>query len=614
MSTSRENHVVIFALILIAATLAFYAPVTRNGFIAFDDPVYVTDNLQVQQGLTWKSVKWAFTTLHAGFWQPLTWLSYELDCQLFHLNPIGHHYTSLLLHTSNALLLLFLLFNATGRLFPSVLVAALFALHPVNVQSVVWAAERKNVLSTLFFLLALHAYHRYARAGRRLDYFAVLLLFALGLMAKAQIVTLPFVLLLWDYWPLQRIDAKSLDRDSGQPRTHRTMSALVLEKLPHFFLAAAGSYMAVMGQRAGNAVRSMGEVPLAVRLEEAVVSYARYLEMAFWPSRLAGIYPRSATLLPILQVAEAAILLVLISLLVLLARRRRFLAFGWLWFLGTLVPMLGIVSVGEEAMADRFAYIPFIGLFVAVVWGLDTLTARYRVPAAWKVATATCLVFVLGSCTYRQIGYWHDDETLWRYTLSVTDGNYMAHSNLAYALAHAGRPNEAIEHFRAARALHRYSADQIVKLAHYELRTGHPREALDEGRAALDASPDPPARQAALREMGRAFLELRQFDDADRSYREALRLAPDDTDALLNSGLLALRAGNTALAVEHFSHAADLEPNDVNFLLLAQALAHNGQADAARRATEQARRISANFAESQRAVAQFLALAQINPL
>jgi tetratricopeptide (TPR) repeat protein len=265
-------------------------------------------------------------------------------------------------------------------------------------------------------------------------------------------------------------------------------------------------------------------------------------------------------------------------------------------------------------MADRFAYIPFIGLFVAVVWSLDSFLSGHRMARLCGAGVALAALLVSGCVTYRQLGYWHDDETLWRHTLSVTEDNYMAHDNLAFALAHAGRSDEAIAHFRAARALHQYPPDQILRLAHYEVRMGYPQEALDESRAALAASKDPQLQQAAFCEMGRALLGLRRYDEASQSYREALRLAPDNSDALVNSGLLALRAGDPRRAVAYFGHAAEVDPNDVNLLLLAEALDRSGHSADAKGVLAQARKVSADFERSQQAVAQFLALAEIKPL
>src|SRR5260370_2127581 len=295
MSPSRENHVLIFCLLLVVATLAFYTPIVHNQFIDFDDMSYVLTNSHVVGGLTWDNVKWAFATCRDGNWQPLTWLSHALDCQLFGLNPIGHHYTSLLLHAANAVLLFLLLQRATGFTWSSMVVAAWFALHPVNVESVAWAAERKNVLSMLFFLLALHAYDRYGRAGRHYLYLLVTVFLALGLMAKPQVITLPFVLLLWDYWPLQRMSAAATA--GGLPAAPpRSFAYLVCEKLPLFVVAAVGSHIALLAQSPG--VHTISEVPVPARLENAVASYLRYIANPPVPPRLPPPYPRPSTFLP----------------------------------------------------------------------------------------------------------------------------------------------------------------------------------------------------------------------------------------------------------------------------------------------------------------------------
>ena len=449
MSQSREKRVVIYCL-LVVATLAFYNPVVRNQFVDFDDLSYILKNSHVQGGLTWDTVKWSFTTFRDGNWHPLTWLSHALDCQLFHLNPAGHHYTSLLLHATNAVFFFLLLRRATGLYMAQSAGGALFALHPVNVESVAWAAERKNVLSILFFFSYSPCLRRYARKGKPYLYWLVVVFFALGLLAKSQIVTLPFVLLLWDYWPLRRM-APRQTRARLQPATYTSLVRLfflVWEKLPLFVLAAADSLVTMLAQRAGASVRTLAEVPWSVRLENVFVSYVRYIGKAFWPSRLFPCIRGRRSSLPPWQVVGAIGLLVLVSLLVLRWPNRRYLAVGWFWFLGTLVPMIGIVTVGEQAMADRYAYIPFIGLFVALVWALRAVASRLRL-RAWLASTAVLVVLVMGCLTYRQIGYWRDSETLWRYTLSVTERNYVAHSNLGLALAKLGRPNEAILHFRA---------------------------------------------------------------------------------------------------------------------------------------------------------------------
>ena len=617
MSASREMHVVILCLLLVAATLAFYNPIIHNQFIDFDDSSYILKNFQVQSGLTWDTVKWSFTTFREGNWHPLTWLSHALDHQIFDLNPAGHHYTNLLLHAANAVLLFLLLRQATGVTWPSLIVGALFALHPVNVESVAWAAERKNVLSMLFFLLALHAYDRYARTGRRYLYLLVTICFALGLMAKPQIVTLPFVLLLWDYWPLQRIGGRSAAGGLPAPSTPRSFRFLVWEKSPLFILAAADSVVTMLAQRAGNAVRTVTEVSRSARLENVFVSYVRYIGKALWPSRLAAMYPRPANSLPAWQVVGAVVLLLLISALVMCWRDRRYLPVGWFWFLGTLVPMIGIITVGEQTMADRYAYLPFIGLFVAIVWILDAVASEHRIAVVWRAGVALLVVFILGCLTNRQLDYWHDDETLWRHALSVTERNYMAHNNLAIALAKQGRSEEAVVQFQAATALHKYPPDQVLKLAFYELRVGHPQEAIEESGAVLRASADPvdpKLQSAAWGEIGHAHLQLRQYDQAAECYQNALRLNPENGMALMGSGLLALGQGKSELAVTQLMHASKVEPNDVNVLLLAQALRRAGHAEQASSAEAEVQKISSDPGQAQMEAGQWLSIAGLKPL
>jgi Flp pilus assembly protein TadD len=619
MSSRLEKRVIIFCLLLAAITLAFYNPVVHNNFVDFDDLSYILKDNHVLAGVTWDTVKWSFTTFRDGNWHPLTWLSHALDCQLYGLNPIGHHYTSLLLHTGSVVLLFLLLQQATGFTWSSLVVAALFALHPINVESVAWAAERKNVLSMFFFLLALLVYDRYGRTGKRYLYWLVTLLFALGLLAKSQIVTFPFVLLLWDYWPLKRIgwEPRSNHGSSAAPNS-RSLAYLVVEKVPLFILAAADSIVTVLAQRAGASVRTLAEVPFSVRMENVFVSYVRYIGKAFWPSPLIPMYPRPENLLPAWEVLGAVVLLLLISVLVLLMRRDRpYLSIGWFWFLGTLVPMIGIITVGEQAMADRYAYIPFIGLFIAVVWTLGAMVLKLRIPRAWPAAAALVVVLVLGDRTYRQVGYWHDNETLWRYTLSVTDRNYVAHNNLALALAKHGQPDEAILHFRTAKALHTYSNDQIVALCWYELRVEHPREATEDCNSVFHSpyiANDFKAQAGAWSGLGQADLQLHRYDDAAEDFQKALSLNPEDGNALVGTGLLALRQGQSDLAVAQLFHAVKVEPTDANALLFADVLRRDGRLAEADSALAQVHQIASDLAQAQSDAGKLLSYAGLKPL
>lgn len=612
---SGEIRIVISCLLLVAATLVFYNPLVHNQFTGFDDWSYILKNQHVQNGLSWDTVKWSFTTFHEGNWHPLTWLSHALDCEIFHLNPVGHHYTNVLLHGANAVLLFLLLWRATGATWPSLVVAAIFAVHPINVESVAWASERKNVLSMFFFLLAMHAYDRYARTRRRSPYLWLLALFAMGLMAKPQIVTLPFVLLLWDYWPLQRVTEFSSANGSHGVSTPRSFGFLVWEKLPLFVLAFADSIVTAIAQRSGNAVRSISEFSIPARLENAAVSYIRYIGKLFWPARLAPMYPRPHGLLPVWQVATALVLLAIISTLVIYWRDRRYLVVGWFWFLGTLVPMIGLITVGDQAMADRYAYLPSIGLLIAVVWILDSAADFSRISKPLRVCAASAVILTFGCLTSRQITFWRDDYTLWHYTLRVTEGNYVAHNNLALMLAKEGRSEEALVEFRAAKALHQYPPNQILALAMYELRIGHPKEAIEECNSVLQsgAPANPQLQSDAWSLLGQAHLQLQQYNQAAQDYRTALRLNSDNDMALFGSSLIALRDGQASIAVEQLTHAAKIDPSPLNFLLLAQALRQDGRSADADSASAEAQKVSPDWTEAQTSAAQILSAAGILP-
>jgi Tfp pilus assembly protein PilF len=606
MPTSRQN-IVVLCFLLAALTLASYNPIVRNQFIDYDDLSYIQQNPHVVGGLTWKNVAWSFTTARDGNWDPLTWISHAFDCQVFGLNPLGHHYVSLLIHVASAVLLFLLLQQATGSLWPSLFVAALFALHPVNVESVAWAAERKNVLSMFFFLLTLYVYDRYARTRKRYLYLSVIVFFACGLMSKAQVVTLPFVLLLWDYWPLQRMNAL----EGGAPTPGRQLAYLVWEKLPLFFLAAVGSAIAFWAQ--GNGVRGLAEVPLSMRIGNTLVSYVRYVGKAFWPSGLAPMYPRS----PVLagwEVAGCGLLLLVVSAIVLRWRDQRYLAVGWFWFLGTLVPMIGIVAFAEQSMADRFAYIPFIGLFVAVVWTLNSLASSRRIPGRWSGGIAFVVVIIWGGITYRQVSYWHDSETLWRHTLSVTDGNYVAHNNLGVALAKQGRFEEALLEYRAGNSLHRYSSLPLLGLGHYELLLGHTQQAIANYSTVLHESTDPRIQAAAWSELGHAAMQLQHYEEAAANYRNALRLSPDDSGALVGTALLAMRQGQSDVAIAQFFHAMKVEPSDANVLLFAQALRRGGRSAEADSVAAQVQKTSTDLRAAQFETGRLLSLAGLKLL
>jgi protein O-mannosyl-transferase len=598
---SREKRSTVLCLALVLMILAFYNPVVHNGFTNMDDDGYITDNSHVQAGLTWETVKWSFTSFELANWHPLTWLSHALDCQLFKLNPVGHHYVNVLLHAVNAFLLFLLLESATGLTWPSFMVAALFALHPTNVESVAWAAERKNVLSMFFFLLTLHAYQRYVRHTSVKKYAVVAVLFALGLMAKPEIITLPFVLLLWDYWPLRRMGASA--SADGLSVTPRSFTYLLVEKVPLLALSACSAVITMIAQREGHALRTAST---RVRFGNAFVACARYIGKAFWPTRLAALYPHLGRFLPTWQIVASAALLLVLTALVLYWRSHRYLVVGWFWFLGTLVPVIGLVQVGVQAMADRYAYLSFIGLFICAVWGIEEIAQRRKIQGAWLAVPAVVILGTFGILTYRQIAYWHDSVILWKHTLSITQKNYFAHNALAAALADAGQVEGAIAEFDAAESLHTYTALDMAAVAAYKRTHGHVQESIAEYARALDAADDPKTRSIVLSRLSSVYLQIGDMNRAKLSCSYALKENPKNGSALVGCGLLAEREGDLGAAASQISQAMKVEPTDVGYLLLAQALRRAGNIAEAENATAQAQHISHDIAKAQQEVVQIL--------
>ena len=477
---------VALSLLLMLATIALYAPVHEQPFSNLDDPKYVTQNPHLANGLTAKTVIWAFTHGYASNWHPLTWISHAIDIQVFDLDPAGPHDENVILHALNAVLLFWILRNATGYTGRSFMVAALFALHPVNVESVAWIAERKTMLSTLFCLLALGAYRSYAiKTGRgsALRYLLVTFLFGLGLLCKPQIIMLPLVLLLWDYWPLRRMqfgDAPAMADANAFPV--KSFGWLVKEKLPLFFICLIDAAVTLIAQHVRDAIQ---EWPLRTRLGNAVVSYTRYIRKAFWPTNLALYYPHPGGSLRWWQVGGAVVVLFLITALALRARRRRYLIVGWLWFLIMLIPMIGIVQADVQGMADRYAYVSFIGLFIMVCWGVSDWAAQRHLPKAALPALTVCALIPLTLATYNQIGYWSDNETLWAHSAQVTTGNWKAEWLWGLALDADGKPDQAVIHYYRAAAIEKNDPFIDLCIARYEHNHGNFSVALEYYRRAL---------------------------------------------------------------------------------------------------------------------------------
>ena len=544
-------------LALMVAILAVYAPVRHFDFVSWDDPIYVKDNLHVAAGLTWQGVSWAFTTMHAGYWLPLIWLSHMLDVQFYGLSAGGHHVTNVLLHIANTLLLFGLLRRMTGTLGRSAFVAGLFALHPLHVESVAWITERKDVLSTLFWMLAMWAYVAWVRRPSREGYLVVLLLFALGLMAKPMVVTLPLALLLLDFWPLGRVGA-------GAGAEQRTVwLRLVREKLPLFGLAVASGIVTFVAQRSVGAVGDLGALPVSYRVGNALISYVAYIGKMLWPARLAAFYsfPRglSGWSMSGWSVFGAILALAAVSILVMRAARRHpYLPMGWLWYVGTLVPAIGLVQVGGQAMADRFTYVPLIGLFLMIAWGSSDLLTRWparRIPlaAAAGLILAACAVTASG-----QVQYWKNSTSLWTHALEAAAENAFIDNQLAGALLEQGRYDEAVALHSRALQLMPDDADEQNNFANDLTHHGKIAEAIAHYTEALRINP---RFAEAHNNLANAFVRQGKADEAFAHYSEALRIKPDYAEAHNGLGALLAGQGRSGEALAHYSEAVRIDPN-----------------------------------------------------
>jgi protein O-mannosyl-transferase len=535
--SSAKARVMLFSFLLAVAAYIPYSSVIHNSFVNFDDDEYLAHTPQIHEKLDWHLLRWAFTTYAQGNWHPLTWLSHALDYQLFGLEPAAVHVENMFLHIASCVLLFLLLERTSKSVWRSATLAALFAIHPLNVESVAWAAERKNVLSMFFCMVALWAYGRYTEQRTVPRYLLVFGAFAAGLMAKPQIVTFPFVLLLWDSWPLGRWP---IEKD---PKSNMSsLGRLIQEKIPLFVLSLASSIVTVRAQMAGGTIGDLVSTPLSLRLQNVTVAYARYLGKAIWPFHLALLYPYPTNGLPVWQSVGAALLLLAISALVFVERQRRYLVIGWLWFLGTLVPMIGVVQVGVAAMADRYAYLPLIGLLMMVTWGLADWAQAHAIGSKW-LATATVAALILfGWLTYRQVGYWHDSEALWRHTLEVTGDNYTAEVNLGGELLRTGQEEEASMHFRRAIEIHPEDMIALLYLGAYEGRHGDYADAAEHIAASLHYmtdSTDPAWKDFAYTNLGTAYRNLHDYDRARENFLTALQINPSNQAAIMGLGLIA---------------------------------------------------------------------------
>lgn len=578
---SKRRVVVGICAVLAAITWLVFGQTLRHQFVTYDDPQYVYENAKVAAGLSLEGVSWAFTHTVAGNWHPLTTVSHMLDCQLYGLKPAGHHFTNVLLHTIAVILLFLVLRQMTGTLWRSAFVAALFAIHPLHVESVAWISERKDVLSAVFFMLTLGAYIRYVHKPSVISYLLVLLLFALGLMSKPMLVTVPFVLLLLDYWPLGRIRgparAQAMARRAAASDRWSTVSRLVTEKIPLFVVSALSSVATLLAQVYG--ARAIDQLPLAWRLNNAAISYVAYIWQMFWPTRLAAFYPHPNDQLPLWQVLLAIAFLVSVSLLAIHWRKERpYIFTGWFWYVGMLVPVIGLVQAGEQARSDRYTYLPQIGLYMLIVWGITDLVmpimtrnfasrsvatggrsatrgspgVRADGPLAFAstprsnqspgstlfcAAIAAVVIIALSWRAFVQTSYWENSETLWNHALAVTADNDTAHNNLGYLFLERGELDGAISHFETALKIRSRNA-----AAHYNF-----------GGALIENS------------LANALARKGLLSDAVDHYEKAVNLRPDYGDPYLNLGTVLFQQGRVGDAIAQWQKARVTQPIDAGF-------------------------------------------------
>lgn len=547
----------IVCLLLAAATVAVYLPVVHCDFVNYDDPDYFTANPHVLTGLTPANAVWAFTTGFAGNWHPLTWLSLMLDAECFAPGPIGPHLTNLLLHTANTMLLFLLLHRLTGTVWRSALVTALFALHPAHVESVAWVAERKDVLSGFFWMPTLLAYARFVEASAvhsprsKVFYVLSLLLFACGLMSKPMVVTLPFVLLLLDFWPLRRItDFKFQSSD---------LVRLIIEKIPFFALSAASCVVTFLVQQKSGAVTSLVQIPMTGRIENSFVSFARYLGKTFWPAALATPYPHPGHWpLPVTLLAFG-LFAGLCAAAVGMRKKYPFAFTGWFWFAGMLVPVIGLLQVGDAALADRYTYLPLIGVFIILVWAAAEAAARWHLSGPSTAAASLLVLAAMSLCTRHQIGYWRNSGTLYTHALEVTKDNYTAENNLGTWLSANGEIAGAMDCFRRALAIQPQNAGSLFNLGNAFAKLGNWDEAINYYQHALEVAPP---QADLLANLGVALEAKKQFPEAATNFEAALKLDPDSAYAHNNLAAILLMQHRYAEAAAHYREALRLKPDD----------------------------------------------------
>ena len=585
-------------LFLLLVTLGTFWPVLKHNFVKYDDDKYVTENPHVTGGITLRSVVWAFTKPHFYMWHPVTSLSHLLDYELFGLNPSGHHLTSLLFHIANVLLLFFVLKKLTGAVWPSAFVAAIFGVHPLQVESVAWVAERKNVLSAFFWLLTIAAYIKFAERPSIGRYLLVVLTFSLGLMAKPVVVTLPCVLLLLDYWPLQRLQwhrqsqgESSLPPTSAKPcRRQLSFWRLLAEKIPLFILTAVVSAITYIAQQRGGVVLELESISISHRVANAVISYATYIQKLIWPSSLAVFYPHPGGNFSMTRLIASIMLLAAISACcIYFFRSRKYLITGWLLFLGVLVPVIGLVQAGAQARADRYMYVPMVGLLIMVAWGVGDLAIKWRYRQVMSMLSAVVLISAAIVATLLQLKHWQDSTALFGHTLNVTHDNFVIQNNYANLLNASGKADQAIEHYLICLQLKSDSPEVHNNLGSALLAKGRMDEAIVHYQKAIELAGNQRSGRDSSGVLAEAHYNLanalriqRRFQEALEHYAEALKLKPDDIDTLHGFGLTLAELKRFDEAINRYNRILELEPgNVIAHGLLGLALAGQGKTDEA---------------------------------
>lgn len=600
MKVSPMRNKMFLCIFLAVITLAVYWQTADHQFVNYDDGVYITENPHVKAGLSMEGTKWAFTTMHTGNWHPLTWLSHMLDISMFGLDPGPHHLMNAAFHTASTVLLFLLLLQMTGAQWQSVFAAALFALHPLHVESVAWAAERKDVLSAFFWILTLLFYVRYVKHPARIRYLLTLTVFVLGLMSKSMLVTLPLVMFLIDYWPLGRLQFRKTDSALQQGHSNTAIKTfnrrLILEKVPFFAFSVLIGIVTIYAQHKGGAVASVKSLPISFRAVNALWSYVLYMARMVWPLDLAVIYPIPSTLTLLQGLLSGFLLVGLTVAVAIYAKRHPYFLTGWLWYLITLVPVIGLVQVGRQSMADRYTYIPFIGLFIMIAWGLQIIAGdnRFRRAAVSVAAGGTLLFFT--ACTWLQIGHWKDSVTLFSHAVKTVPDNYVAYESLGYALAERGKLDEAVYQYSEAIRISPDYERALTGMGNVLVKQGKIKEAIYYTNKALVINPDS---AEAHFNMGFALMNEGRDSEAAHHYSEGLRIDPENAGIHFILGVISAEQGKFDEGIRYFSEALHLAPDYAEaHYSLGLVLLQQGKINESIRHFSEALRIKPDFAEA----------------